>query len=70
MAAKQKEEDHSEIYMLSNQVARSTISVLETLARRGSFTVDEFLPIGQLRQQCHDIVQLIEMREAAEAAAS
>jgi len=68
MAAK-KEEDHTQIYMLSNQTARSTIAIIDALVQRGAFRGEELMPIAQLRQSCQDITQIVEMREADQASA-
>ena len=53
---------------ISARVARSTMAVIDTVVQRGGFRGEELTTIGQLRDQC---VQLIAMSEAAaqEAAA-
>lgn len=54
------EKDHSEIYDLSNRVARSTVAVIDTVVQRGGFKGEELSTIGQLRDQAVQIVQLCE----------
>lgn len=53
---------------ISSRVARSTMAVIDTVVQRGGFRGEELTTIGQLRDQC---VQLVAMAEAAaqEAAA-
>ena len=53
---------------ISARVARSTMAVIDTVVQRGGCRGEELTTIGQLRDQC---VQLIAMSEAAaqEAAA-
>mgnify|MGYP001158412959 FL=1 len=55
-----KEDDHSQIYEVSNRVARSTIAVIDTVVQRGGFKGEELTTIGQLRDQATQIVQLCE----------
>jgi len=56
----EKKEDHSQIYEVSNRVARSTIAVIDTVVQRGGFKGEELTTIGQLRDQSTQIVQLCE----------
>lgn len=58
----------TQIIEISARVARSTMAVIDTVVQRGGFRGEELTTIGQLRDQC---VQLIAMSEAAaqEAAA-
>jgi hypothetical protein len=57
-----------QIIEISARVARSTMAVIDTVVKRGGFRGEELTTIGQLRDQC---VQLIAMSEASaqEAAA-
>jgi hypothetical protein len=57
-----------QIIEISARVARSTMAVIDTVVQRGGFRGEELTTIGQLRDQC---VQLIAMSEASaqEAAA-
>ena len=71
--AKEKEEtktDHSEIYDLSNRVARSTVAVVDALTSRGAFKGEELSTIGQLRDQALQISQLAETYQQEAAAES
>lgn len=49
---------------LTNRVTRSTVAVIDTIAGRGGFRGEELATIGQLRDQC---IALIQMLEAAES---
>ena len=51
---------HSEIYDLSNRVARSTVAVVDALTQHGAFKGEELSTIGQLRDQSLQIIQLAE----------
>ena len=53
-------QDHSQVYELSNRVARSTIAVIDTVVQRGGFKGEELSTIGQLRDQAVQVVQLAE----------
>ena len=55
-----KEDDHSQIYEVSNRVARSTVAVIDTVVQRGGFKGEDLTTIGQLRDQCISLVQLYE----------
>ena len=39
--AKETKETHSEIYDLSNKIARSTVAVIDALTQRGAFKGEE-----------------------------
>ncbi len=45
---------------LANRVGRSTIAVIDTIVQRGGFRGEELSTIGQLRDQCGQIVSLCE----------
>lgn len=45
---------------LANRITRSTVAVLDTMASRGAFRGEELSTIGQLRDQCIQLVQLLE----------
>lgn len=57
------------VNQLANQTARSTIAVIDAITQRGGFRGEELSTIGGLRDQCVQIVQLVESIEQ-EAAAS
>jgi len=54
---------NKELLNNANQVARSTISVIDAIAQRGAFKGEEMSTIGALRDQC---VMLTHQVEAAE----
>ena len=64
------EKDHSEIYDLSNRVARSTVAVIDTVVQRGGFKGEELSTIGQLRDQCIQLIQVVENHNEEQAAES
>lgn len=64
------QEDHSQIYDLSNRVGRSTIAVIDTLTQRGAFKGEELSTIGGLRDQAAHMIQLAEAYQAETAANS
>jgi hypothetical protein len=68
--AEQTTPDHSQIYNLSNRVARSTVAVVDALTSRGAFKGEELTTIGQLRDQSLQIIQLAESYQQDEAAES
>jgi hypothetical protein len=59
----------SRLNQLSNQAARSTIAVIDAVTQRGGFRGEELSTIGQLRDQCVQIVQLVESIQEQEALA-
>jgi hypothetical protein len=67
--ANDKQSGSSQIVELSNRAARSTIAVIDTVVQRGGFRGEELSTIGQLRDQCVQIVSLAEA-EVAKAAES
>ncbi len=52
--------DHDKAYEKMNQVARSTIAVIDTIAARGAFKGEEMSTIGQLRDNCQHAIQIVE----------
>ena len=59
----------SRLNQLSNQAARRTIAVIDAVTQRGGFRGEELSTIGSLRDQCVQIVQLVESIQEQEAAA-
>ncbi len=59
----------SRLNQMSNQVSRSTIAVIDAVAQRGGFRGEELSTIGQLRDQCVQIIQLAESIQEQEALA-
>jgi len=55
-----EQKDHTQIYEVSNRVARSTVAVIDTVVQRGGFKGEELTTIGQLRDQATQIIQMCE----------
>ena len=70
MATKEPKQDHGMIYNMSNQIARSTVAVIDTLVQRGAFKGEELTTIGGLRDQCLQTIQVVENYNAEQAASS
>ena len=66
--SKTKNDTNNQIIELANRASRSSIAVIDTVAARGGFKGEEFSTIGQLRDQCTQIIALCEA-EAARLAA-
>lgn len=49
---------------LTNRITRSTVAVIDTVAGRGGFRGEELATIGQLRDQCVALIQLVEDNES------
>ena len=45
---------------VSNRVSRSTIAVVDAVTQRGGFKGEELSTIGQLRDQCVQVISLVE----------
>ena len=56
------------INKISNQIARSTVAVIDAVTQRGGFRGEELSTIGNLRDQCVQVIQLIEAAEQEDAA--
>lgn len=48
---------------ISTRVARSTIAVIDTVVQRGGFRGEELTTIGQLRDQCTQLIALGEQAQ-------
>lgn len=53
-----------QIMDLGNRITRSTVAVIDTVAARGGFRGEELSTIGQLRDQCIALIQLIEQAQS------
>ena len=53
-------EQVEEMTDLANRITRSTVAVIDTVAARGGFRGEELATIGQLRDQCIAMIQLVE----------
>jgi len=52
--------DNEQMNDLVNRVTRSTVAVIDTIAGRGGFRGEELATIGQLRDQCVALIQMME----------
>jgi len=60
-------ENTDELMKLANQVARSTVAVVDAITQRGGFKGEELSTIGQLRDQSIQIISLVEQIQQEEA---
>ena len=60
-------ENTDQLMKLGNQVARSTVAVVDAVTQRGGFKGEELSTIGQLRDQAIQVISLVEtmQQEAA-----
>ena len=60
-------ENTDSLMKLANQVARSTVAVVDAITQRGGIKGEELSTIGQLRDQSIQIISLVEQiqQEAA-----
>jgi hypothetical protein len=58
--------DNAEMIDLANRVTRSTVAVIDTVAARGGFRGEELGTIGQLRDQCIALIQLVEAAQGVD----
>ena len=49
---------------LVNRVTRSTVAVVDTVSSRGGFRGEELSTIGQLRDQCIQLIQELEAKQS------
>lgn len=61
------DDQHGQIYEISNRAARSTIAVIDALTQRGGFKGEELSTIGTLRDQSISIIQLCENYQQEQA---
>lgn len=59
-----------QMFETANRAARSMIAVIDTMTQRGAFKGEELSTIGNLRDQCIQIIQLAETNEQAKATAT
>jgi hypothetical protein len=65
--------DNSTVQQLSdvaNKSARSTVAVIDAMTQRGAFKGEELSTIGGLRDQCIQVIQLVENLEQEQAMAA
>ena len=65
--AKKEDKQLDTLVNLANRVSRSSIAVVDAVAQRGGFKGEEFSTIGALRDQCVQMIQIIESREQQDA---
>ena len=51
---------------ISNKMARSTVAVVDAMTQRGAFKGEELSTIGGLRDQCIQVIQIVENLEQEE----
>jgi len=61
-------ESHGPVYELSNRISRSTIAVIDTMVQRGAIKGEELSTLGQLRDQCSQMVSMCETYQQDRAA--
>jgi hypothetical protein len=55
---------NQQFFDLTNRVTRSVVAVIDTIAARGGFRGEELATIGQLRDQCIALVQMVEQAQS------
>ncbi len=60
-------EQLQELQELVNKSSRSTIAVIDAMTQRGAFKGEELSTIGQLRDQCIQVVSICEQIQQEEA---
>ena len=65
--AKKEDKQLEQLINLANRVSRSSIAVVDAVAQRGGLKGEEFSTIGALRDQCVQMIQIIESREQQDA---
>ncbi len=48
---------------LGAKVSRSSIAIIDAISQRGAFKGEELSTVGQLRDQCGQLVQQVEERQ-------
>jgi hypothetical protein len=56
-------ETQTQLMELANKSARSTVAVIDAMTQRGAFKGEELSTIGGLRDQCIQVIQLVENLE-------
>ena len=65
----QQQDPHAQIYEVSNRASRSMIAVIDTMCQRGAFKGEELSTIGNLRDQCVQVIQMSENYQQEKASA-
>ena len=58
-----EQSNNEQLMDLANRVSRSTVAVVDTVTGRGGFRGEELSTIGQLRDQCIQLIQLVEQMQ-------
>ena len=58
-----EQSNNEQLMDLANRVTRSTVAVVDTVTGRGGFRGEELSTIGQLRDQCIQLIQLVEQMQ-------
>lgn len=53
-------ENMDQLQEIANRSSRSTVAVIDAVTQRGGFKGEELSTIGQLRDQCIQVIQLCE----------
>lgn len=61
-------EAHMPFYDTANRVARSSIAVIDTMVQRGAVKGEELSALGQLRDNCVQVIQMAETYHQDQAA--
>ena len=61
------EEKYNDLMRLGNQVARSTVAVVDAVTQRGGFKGEELSTIGTLRDQAIEMISTIEQLQQESA---
>lgn len=69
-AAPAASENQKQLQELANKASRSTVAVIDAMTQRGAFKGEELSTIGGLRDQCIQIIQVVENIEQETAMAS
>ncbi len=69
-AAPAASDNQKQLQELANKASRSTVAVIDAMTQRGAFKGEELSTIGGLRDQCIQIIQVVENIEQETAMAS
>jgi hypothetical protein len=58
-----EQSNNEQLMDLANRVSRSSVAVVDTVTGRGGFRGEELSTIGQLRDQCIQLIQLVEQMQ-------
>lgn len=58
---------NTELLSNANQVARSSMAIIDAITQRGAFKGEELSTVGRLRDQCAMLIQMVEQAESEAA---